>query len=489
MTIIINSKNIAQNPWMWDYLEFQRQKNNQNILLKGTTFKHNNQEYQLGETIIARERKENRGYAYEMVSEICLRLEGWGYVMKIACTISQGKNNKFQALNKNRVVKYTTLAEEEYAMGQDAKHMKKPVGHRVVMRNLSDQTLAKFREGNYTNYRQITLDLTKELLAVYKKQLVDRNLRHDNFSESNVLVKYDPENTSQPFQMDIVDFGSVHPDQRIKRQANHSDLIRTLRYIWDIPRKPSSVTSFLENSHEFEEYIDFFEKLVLSPCDHSQRSFDNLLAFFDELGKSNLVLSEQLKNKVLEATKASSAENMQPLRDAIIDCRKLLMEKKIEAPSFPVVIFDENKNRQRLFYQIKQKYDELEQKGLSLCRDPSLSEEGKKLCEVVKQLRTKTLNAIYAPDAQKKTELSECRDLCKELLKENKGLLDIHRDNRYLLAEVGVVLSSLIIFYPVVLGANYLYTGKLGFFGETNSAQAAKYIDEDFAALEATFTS
>ncbi|KTD39112.1 serine/threonine-protein kinase [Legionella nautarum] len=494
MTIVINSANIAQNPWMWEYLESQRQKNN-DILYVGKKFTYNNQEYQLGETIFARERNKGRGYAYEMVSAIRLGSGAYGYVMKIACTISQGKDNSgFQALDKDRVVKFeeTRDAEREYSVGQYAKHMhmKKPVRGRLVMRNLGDQTFYKFICKHFPNNRQKILASTKELLAAYKEQLIEQKLVHNDLHSENILVKFNPRGTHKRFQMNIVDFGLAEYKPLGRGGTFFIDFNDTitsiLRQLWSIPDAPRSVTRFLANSHRFDEYVEFFEKLLLAPCAHTQRSLDDLLYFLERLAKTQPILSAELKKQVLEALKKSTAKDMQALRDVVLECRGHLKEQKIEKPSFPVVIFDENEKRQRLYYQIEQYYCELEKKGVSLS-NTSQQKEGQELCDVVNQLRTKTLDAIYDSNPQKQDQLLECRDFCKELLAQNKELLDIHRDNNYIWAEVAVVLSSLIVLYPAVLGINYLCTGKIGFFSETKSAMGAKQLDKDFEALKTTF--
>ncbi|WP_162263979.1 protein kinase domain-containing protein [Legionella drozanskii] len=466
-------------------------------MYKGKKFTYNQQEYQLGETIFARERKKGNGYAYEMVSAIRLGSGAYGYVMKISCTISQGKENSaFQALDKDRVVKFerTKDAAKEYSVGQYAEHMhmKKPVGGRLVMRNLGDQTFSRFIRKNLPADCQKMLALTNELIRAYKEQLLEQKLVHRDLHDNNILIKLNPKQTGKPFELNIVDFGLAQyiPKGNEKEMTFFTDfcnqIIPLIRMLWDIPDAPRSVRRFLAKPHSFLDYTNFFENLLLAPAAHTQKSLDDLLDFFERLAKNQGDLSAELSGKVSEAVKASTANNMQPLRDLVLECRRCLKEQNIEKPNFPIVIFDENEKRQRLYYQIEQYYNDLENKGRSLCKTPQ-QKEGQELCKLVNHLRTKTLDAIYNDDASIQVQLLDCRDFCKELLNDNKELLDIRRDNNYIWGEVAVVLTSLIVLYPVVLGVNYLCTGKIGFFSETNSAKGADKLNRDFAALQTTF--
>ncbi|WP_217423686.1 AarF/UbiB family protein [Legionella micdadei] len=425
-----------------------------------------------------------------MLSSDCLGSGAFGAVFKISCTISQGKDNRgFQALDKNRVVKFESeyYARREYGAGKYALHlhMKKPIKGRLVMRNLGEKSFAEIESLLTDPHKKLAL--TKELLKAYEEQLIKQQLEHGDLHSRNILVKVNPDKNN-PFEVNIIDFGlAVHIKngrQSVYLLDFYDYVVPLITRIWKTPETPNMIRKFLAGNHQFNEFVALFDKVVLSPCKHSQKSLDQLLAFLEKLTISQPRLSEELKKQVLAAVEQSTSTDMQPLQEVVARCRATLHADRIEEPSFPVVVFDNNKERQLLFNQIEEYYHKLEKKGECLC-STSQQEEGKQLCVIVSQLRKKTWEAIDPHNNHGRVQLLECRDFCKSLLEGNKHLLDIRRNNNYIWAEVGVILGSLIVLYPIALGINYLVTRRLGFFTETESAKGAKRLDKDFEALEA----
>ena len=486
--LVLDSTNISQNPWVWDVLEAHRCANS-GYMRKGVSFKYNNKVYEFGQDIFVRERKKG-GYAYELVSTYVGR-GAYGTVNKIACTISLGKNNSgFQVSDKKRVVKFLhpSAATREYAVGKYAPHlhMKKPIGDRLVMRNLGDMTLDSPTNRPFS--RQERLALTKALLKAYKEQLLRPKLIHNDLHGGNILIKVHPEKAPNQYEVNIIDYGlGKHMvSLRSEETSDFWSIAQMIHRFWDISGAPKEVKALFSryDSPLFKEYVEIFDKIILSPTAHTQKSLDELVSFFEAL--ADKVLCNTLKGQILTALAQSTPQNMGPLKEAVIRCRTTLAEHNINKPSFPFVTFEKDKKRQQLFNQIEDYYQELEKKACYLCTT-SQRKEGKQLYEVVNRLRKHTLDAVYQTDAkEREAQLLECRSFCKSFLDENQHLLNIRRNSNYVWGEIAVILASLIVLYPVALGINYLCTGRVGFFSETNSVKGAKKLDQDFAGLDKT---
>lgn len=489
--IILDSNNIADYPWIWAFFEAQRLKNRDTWKTK-TTYKYNNQKFQFKEPVFARERK-NGGFAYEMVSSTVLGKGYHGSVRKISRTLSMGKHGvAFQAVDKNRVVKIQSKweANTEYARSHDIRHLhlKKPVRGKMVMRNLGEQTLKGFlRDNNLT--REEKLIFTRELLRTFKAQILDLNLSHRDLNRGNILITTYQEEAGKRFVINMIDYSFR---SNWFSESYNKDFIKyilpCIRELWSMPGCPLAISHLLEKSIRANEYLDCFEHLTQSPClsptIDTQHQLDNLFFFLDKLNNENAELSNALRAQVLEALQQSTADDLSPLRAVVRHCRESYDAAKIDGLHFPFLLFsDEGNEKQQFLDQIDKNYRQLEEKAQSLLQTP-MHEEGRELANVVATLRERTLEAVYHPQGLKIENLKECRELCANTLTEKKQILDIHRNYNYIWAEIAVVFSSLIVLYPVVMGLNYLATGRLGFFGETRSAACPKNIDDQFQELE-----
>ncbi|MBI2784794.1 MAG: protein kinase family protein [Legionella longbeachae] len=493
----INPTNIANNAWIWDHLEKQRQ-NGQYIWKPDTQFNYNGHTFHLKQTIFARKRDNpQRGYAYEMISNEYLGRGAYGSVNRISCTLSLGKTGIFQAKDKHRVVKTQDSydAEQEYQVALYAKHLhvKNPTHDMMVMKEMNGRTLYNLLKTHGFS-RKEGLELIKALLIKVKEQLIDKKLAHNDLHEGNILVDLDPQSQTNKFKINIIDFGLARYLPKMNLNKNSDDLyfvVRLIYKIWsNLDNLPEGILQLLKLRHmdflSINNFIQIANSIVLAPTPEAQQPLDLMLAYLKELTHTHNDLKETLRTHLLESLKNSSATNLNPIKQAVLECKKTLAKYDIDLCSFPYVVFDDNAKKQHVFNKIFSYFKKLENKGKTLLNTP-YKKEGEQLCLLVETLRQNTFNAAYMPEEQQKKALTECSECCKKLLQDNQNLLDIHMDSNYIFAEIGVIFASLIVLYPIVAGIHYLATRRFSFFSQTTEVTGAEQMAEDFSMLEKAY--
>lgn len=482
--LILNSSNISQNHWVWDFL-CQDLRNDQHYWTKNTTYSYKNIEFKFAEDIFARRRKNQKNMVFEMLSESRLGSGWYGSVYPISLTISMGKNG-FQARNKNRVVKiqHPQNAIREYNIAYSIQHLhiKRPTQYGyMVMKNLGSMTLSRFlRENNLSNYQR--LDLTKALLKAYKEQVLDLDLYHNDLHrhKNNILVKTNSDKSPQ-YEINIVDYALAEPAN--KNNENNDfwyGIAKVIYGLWDeAPKKISDLFNDPVRRFNVSEYYRVFDDLWLAPPLAAQESVDKLQLFFDNLALSQEKLANSLKAII---SKSLATWDVNAINEAIIKCRAIL-EQNIHSPDFPIV----NLGNDHIFNRIENYYNQLEEKAKNLEATEEYQKEGEELSKALKILREKTLDAIYSKE-NRTEKIKDCQNYCVKINNEHKKTLEIHRNYNYIFAEIAVILSSLIIFYPLFLGIHYARTGRLGFFSEANSAIVAKELENDIEKLNVIMT-
>ncbi|CAM3137549.1 serine/threonine-protein kinase [Legionella steigerwaltii] len=487
MPLIIDSQNIANNEWIWDFLESQRLIGKE-IWKPNEVFTYNGTSYTFQQTVFARQRKNlKQGYAYEMISSARLGSGEFGSVFRISCTISQGKTNTFQAKDKHRVVKFldplNALREYEVARYAEHLHIKAPTQNYLVMKEMPGQTLSRFLS-KYSLTRQQKLDLSIALANAIKEQLIDRKIIHRDLHGDNILIKYDPQSSQKPFTVNIIDYGlaSYIPNLTIHRE-NYDvfSLCELLEWIWaNESNRPKYINQLLYlRSNNILHYL-CLDEIVISPTSQSQEPLDRMFVYLNWLGNKDL--ARELRTNLLTALKDSRPNNLALMRQAVDQCIEKLQQHKIDLNTFPYPIFMEDLEKQKLFNDIDAYFRLLENKGKSLKNTPQ-ELEGEQLCAWARNLRQKTYQAAMMPSQDQRKALIDCNEYCKEALKDNKKLLDIHRDYNYIWAEIGVALCSLIVLYPIVGFIHYLATDRFRFFNQTESAAGAQKMEKNFSQL------
>ncbi|MFA6304058.1 MAG: hypothetical protein WC627_13135 [Legionella sp.] len=489
-----------QYPWIWDFLESDSTTNRWE---PGITYTHQNIQFQFKNTIIRRERKlknRDRGYAYEEIDSRILAGGTYGSVYLINYTLSKNKNGLPHISNKNRLVKFPKDEKTNYTLEKvhkeyinsiltDHLHMKEPSNGDLVMRRMPGETLGKFLSSKKLNSKE-GVKLLLAITEAVQEQLVRKGLNHNDLHKNNIMVNYNKENGT--FQINIIDYAfatitvpyemaklRVAKDLTLLLESVSAELFRdtlkTNRVIKNLSSKflntPLEQLCALLSVYCFE-----------APSKATQKPLDELACYIIEIANQNRNVAYSLILELKKALKASTADNLHPLREFVLFCRNTLINENITEPGFPGICFFDDCKKQMAFNTIFDYFTALENKANSL-KFFCTKKESDLLRKIAIQLREQTLMATLLPPAEQRQALLDCSKTCKDLLSQNKTLLDIHRDMNYLLAEIAVVLCSLVVFYPIAAGINYCVNGHFMFFGETNTARGAKQLEKNFSEL------
>ena len=281
--LTLSSVNIGEHPWVWDFFE-QGRNDGQTYWEKNTEYWFEGYKIVFDQPVFARERKElnkQHGCAYEMIDTDSLLGSGtYGEVYRIACTISLGKFDTYQAANKKRVVKIVSTedqATQEYAVTSHSTHlhMKLPNGTLLVMREIEGDLLRDLLKMGTISSTEDKLALTRALLHAYKEQVVDNGLLHNDLNANNFLVKNNNESKTNPFIVNIFDFseGAYQPTEVLL--PTNRDLswymYSLIKCLWDSQETiPPVIETFItqgSKSYSLEEFIEKVDGLELESKD------------------------------------------------------------------------------------------------------------------------------------------------------------------------------------------------------------------------------
>lgn len=432
MAIEFTPENIENYPWIFDFLEQQR-KNGQYYWKKGCKFTYEDNQFRFQEPVLARLRKNGQSYAYEMIcKQKHLGAGVCGDVYEISATLSNGKQGKFQARNKQRVVKIQSdkqaIDEYQYARVASHLHAKKPTRGYAVMKKIPGQTLHHFVYHRSLN-RHEKLALTKVLFIAFKEQLLKKNIFHNDLHAGNILVASSEKDGERCFNVNLIDYGLASFSKKNSQihRKDLGDIQKIIRILWANHRYlPWAIHNILNLAGRNINPIEELEKQLIAPTESSQKALDNICAYLDLLSQTNSELATALKKTIIDALKKSSALDGQPLMNAFYCCYTELKKEKIEYLPVLKSVFHTNPQKQALFDEIIQCIEVIEKKGHHLAKS-SRPQDGNQLIELSNALYEQTFIAANQPAACCQTKLSDCGKQCQNILAEHQDLLDIHR--------------------------------------------------------------
>ena len=112
---------------------------------------------------------------------------------------------------------------------------------------------------------------------------------------------------------------------------------------------------------------------------------------------------------------------------------------------------------------IEKKERDLEKRGYA-----SAAASARKLHQ---DLKVKTQQYYTQPYFKRQAYLPAYKVECAQAIHEANKVLSKHRGWRHVFAEIGLVLASLVVFYPVVMGVNKYHHDRYTVFGTTNSSK------------------
>lgn len=497
----ISLRDIENNPWLWDFFQTQSKsgvhfwKPNNDYFYQGNLFRFSH-------LILARVRTNKRQLklpqdqcAYEEIDTNNLLGRGcYSQVFPIVYTLSTNKAGVPTIKDKHRVVKYQQkgrYADHEYLMTVQAQHLhvKQPVEGYMVMRKIDGIPLNALSTQRLN--RKEKLELTKTLVLALKTQLVNNHIEHLDLHQNNIIILMTqplPTDEKQ-FEANIIDFGWAkkmeHRNEDTYSQ-DWKDLIQLLSsFVWRNGGLPVSLRSIVRLNHysmaSIEHVIHLIHRLSILPNDASLLVLDNIFSYLDQLETSNAGLAKTLQVIMLDAIQQSTSDDLILLRKGILDCMELLHLDNIMDHVFFESILVHDAKQQLAYLSIFKHLNQLALKGNQLIIE-GLITEGNRLRDLAAHLKKLTFISAYEPTLDRQNILKCC---VKLLIAEEKSI-DIHRNSNYIYAEIGIILASLIVLYPIIAGLNYLVTGRFTFFGQTSTAHHTEKLMNNFEFLAKT---
>ena len=486
---------LANNPWVWDFLESTPQKT---FWAENQTFTYNGVSFEFEQPIIRRQRKSEhraRGYAYEEIASHPLGHGYYGEVYPITYTLSRDKSGQPHISDKERVVKIVYLhqdADLEYESAHLTAHLhvKLPERGRMVMKKIKGEMLGDFllsREEKPLAAKE-SWALVQAIARAVKEELADKHIRHQDLHSGNILVEFDKD--TGMFHAHIIDYGLAKFSEDVDASSVNKDLNQIFSSSMAFHASLFSAAPYhcklvlkMSNRMSLDDICSVLEKdVLLAPNEVAQKSLDDIAFYLWKLKSKNKELADRLTKRMREACDASTPQCLEPMRQAFLECQRILYEQGITDSVFSNIIMDSSPEKQRVFNEIFTYFYALYNKG-NILKKMGLSKEGEQLQQLALKLRQITCEADRKPTEERHTALMECGQFCKQTLSTNHALLDIHRDKRYLFAEIAVIFSCLIVLYPFVAGFHYYATGRLSFYGQTKTSANAEKLDSDFNKL------
>lgn len=477
-----------------------------------------NSTFQFTQDVIQRKRKEGKvGLRYEFISDKQLGKGNFGTVFEIAGTLAlePGKIRYKQAgyNNKTRAVKIQThnpanypmkRAITEYQLNKRATHLavKEPTIQNLtsysVMKKIKGKELIDIITDDLTGKKPLTIqqriDLTKAIVKALKEQVTDKGIIHRDLKGENIFVNF-----SDPPTATIFDFGlsvvADEPDGRTpgtpayaapeiwkKREQTVKidvfSMARVLALLWHVDT----------TSYEYSNYADF---------EHNAMNV-NLSSLFIGLPELNRVNQHIIRNTLKEMLLPDASSRFS-VDQAIIEFAKLEPQK---------VALDHGRNR--AFWAETFEWNTPSQ--ITLLNE-IVPESKKRIARILKQidilkgkvdnLNSRQQNEVAQKLANLATELEQkMRALqhkstkeygqdvlfiiqdCQKLIRDNKDAFVVHRDDKYLWANVALGIAGLGLIYLAAIMVHKKMTGSYLFFNQTKTTSMVEVVEKSMLHLE-----
>lgn len=468
-----NQASEQENSWLIDFLDQQKSQGISHwpadSAFQFTDKNKHFHQFSFTMPVYARPKHKNPNqFVYEMVdTQDCLGQGTYGHVYSIKASIGRNHEQQYRARNKNRVGKLTTsqkesLNEFQRAAGIDYLHAKAPLNGLMVMKRLKGTSLDKYLQNNSLS-REQAWALT-HALALAVARLAKQGIEHLDAHHGNLMVQEKMVDGKPTYKIKAVDFAYSTSSETYNENTPCDDFFTFFQYVFpqlwkNQPNIPVFIDILKNNTLPIKQILTGFNLYAVSPMPAAQEMLDHYYLYLSELNKQFPKAVRLLKNKMIEAVKQSTTDNIEPMREAIFESQAYIKQHCASAPAFPLICLDSDPAKQQAFNKIMRCHEKLIKHAAQL-GNPSFD----KMCN---ELKHKTLSACYAdietPGAKEKraAELIRCNNTWQhQLTSHHKDIK--HVEGKRIVAEALIALSCLIILYPVALLINYGLTKRVG---------------------------
>lgn len=474
--------------------------------------------FQFTQDVVQRKRKEGKiGFRYEFISDKKLGKGNFGTVFEIAGTLAlePHKIHYKQAgyHDKTRVVKIQThdpyqfpveKAITEYELTKKATHLavKEPTIQDIrsysVMKKIKGRELFDVitddLDGTHPLTIQQRIDLTQALVNALKKQVTDKGIIHRDLKGENIFVDF-----TDPIAATIFDFGlsvvADQPDGRSpgsppyaapeiweqRKQTVKMDVFsmaRIIALLWHVDTASYTYSTFREfalnathvdlstlfiglpelNKANQDIIRDTLKQMVLNDT-HSRFSVDQAIAGFAKLTPQKTYLDyEQNRASLAAAFDLTSPSRVALLNEIVPESKKRIAHilQQIEI--------------------LKGKVDNLNSR--------QEKDVARTLANLAAELERKMRDLQYKSTQEYGNDVLTIIHECQELIRDNKDAFAVHRDDKYLWANVALGIAGLGLIYLAAIMVHKKMTGNYLFFNQTKTASMVEAVEKSMSLLE-----
>ncbi|KTD11005.1 serine/threonine-protein kinase [Legionella gratiana] len=332
------------------------------------------------------------------------------------------------------------------------------------------------------------MEITFAILDAVKEQVIDKDLIHRDLKPGNMIIDLSKTSSitinregnmkiDSPSKVTIIDYGNAIRGERIENRRVGTTAYRSPELYLGIPNYTQKSDAYAVGRILSYLWGDDYRNYYLhhkSPWSEIKKKTTNNDLFSDPqvvLFKKDADQIKQCLDGLLNENVAARWTVEEARQQFLkIDLRKYQLKKvqnlsKTELKRYEKTTEEQIQTIFTLILRLSKKGDELIHRGFK--------QEGRKAEYLAKKLRQYTETLAKNPDP------ALFNDYCKKCLKKidsSRGLLQKHRDSRWIVAEIITAISLLGIGYLFALGVNYQITGRLGLFSQTKSDQAVATI-------------
>jgi serine/threonine-protein kinase LegK1 len=312
------------------------------------------------------------------------------------------------------------------------------------------------------------LEITLAIINAVKEQVTDKGLVHRDLKPGNMMIDL----SQSPPKVTIIDYGNAITGEKQEYHRVGTTAYRAPEVYRELPKYTEKSDAYSVGRILSYVWGDRYQNYYIphaTPWHEIKRKSTNEYLFSDpdvKLFKRDRDIISQCLSRLLNEDFSARSTLNDAIRELLkIDARKYQLKRIQQLSKTKILHYEEDVLKK--MHVIHALLHKLSEKGLELCQR-GFDEAGNKAIELAQQLQTYSKLLADNPDP---IVLMDYRKTCLKKIDSARGLLQQHRDSRWLIAEVITAFSLLGVGYLFAAWINYQVTGRVGLFSQTKTGQ------------------